>query len=325
MKHTVWTEIQAGRYHDAILDILCQCNPYCCFVFNHKWTKQNKSRKSTPVSFRCRGSCKFDDCPVRFCVEINNQDSPKQFEVLVTFTSNLVQHKRSERRSRHVTGQKREDMVKLLSQQSPSTVYNKKFASLTPTELECGKRDKVGSSEYVLRKISSEGRKKLFPHFDLITSLSILRETLSNRTTVKSLQGYIQRINCFPFSVTCFTEEGVRIYHHLGRSQNLFCDATGTIVSLKGTQYEGDTPLYYSLVIKHPCGGAPVAIAEFIAAEHSVLAVSHFLESFRRAEACIYGYKNVITPKHVVIDRSLVLLLSFLRVYNFETVSDYLH
>ena len=78
-------------------------------------------------------------------------------------------------------------------------------------------------------------------------------------------------------------------------------------------------------MIKHPCGGAPVAIAEFIAAEHSVLAISHFIESFRRAEACIYGYKNVITPKHVVIDRSLVLLLSFLRVYNFETVSDYLH
>ena len=169
--------------------------PLLLFVFNHKWIKQNKSRKSSPVSFRCRGSCKFDDCPVRFCVEINNQDSSKQFKVLVTFTSNLVKHKRSERRSRHVTGQKREDMEKLLSQQSPSTVYNKKFAGLTPTELECGKRDKVGSSEYVLRKISSEGRKKLFPHFDLITSLSILRETLSNRTTVKSLQGYIQRFH----------------------------------------------------------------------------------------------------------------------------------
>ena len=78
-------------------------------------------------------------------------------------------------------------------------------------------------------------------------------------------------------------------------------------------------------MIKHPCGGAHVAIAEFIAAEHSVLAVSHFLESFRCAEACIYGYNNVVTPKHVVIDISLVLLLSFLRVYNFETVSDYLH
>ena len=77
-----------------------QCKTYCCFVSNHKWMKQNKSRKWTPVSFRCRGSCKFDDCPVQFCVEINSQDPSKQFEVLVTFTSNLVKHKRSERRSR---------------------------------------------------------------------------------------------------------------------------------------------------------------------------------------------------------------------------------
>ena len=30
-------------------------------------------------------------------------------------------------------------------------------------------------------------------------------------------------------------------------------------------------------------------------------------------------------PVRVVNDRSLVLLLSFLRVYNFETLSDYLH
>ena len=93
----------------------------------------------------------------------------------------------------------------------------------------------------------------------------------------------------------------------------------GQSYHLKEPSYKGYTPLYYSLVIKHPCGGAPVAIADFIAAEHSVLAVSHFIESFRRAEAYIYGYKNV------VVDRSLVLLLNLLRVYNFETVSDYLH
>ena len=121
MNHTVRTEIQAGRYHDAILDILCQCNPYCCFVFNHKWMKQNVSRKSIPVSFCCRGSCTFDDCPVRFC-----RNPQARFIQLVRSVCNIyiVKHKRSERRSRHVTGQKREDMEKLLSQQSPSTVYN---------------------------------------------------------------------------------------------------------------------------------------------------------------------------------------------------------
>ena len=39
----------------------------------------------------------------------------------------------------------------------------------------------------------------------------------------------------------------------------------------------------------------------------------------------MHGYKHVIIPRHVIIDRRLVLLLSFLSVYNLETLSDYLH
>ena len=56
-----------------------------------------------------------------------------------------------------------------------------------------------------------------------------------------------------------------------------------------------------------------------------MIAVSHFIECFRRAEGLLFGYGIVVLPKHVVIDRSLVLLLSFLCVYNFETLSEYLH
>ena len=59
-----------------------------------------------------------------------------------------------------------------------------------------------------------------------------------------------------------------------------------------------------------------------------MIVVSHFIESFRRAEGLLFGYSNVVLLKYVVIDRSLVLLLSF----NFcvlitlpETLSDYLH
>ena len=78
--------------------------------------------------------------------------------------------------------------------------------------------------------------------------------------------------------------------------------------------------------MSHPHSDCPpVAVAELISTEHSVLAISHFLECFRRSEGLIYGYKHVIIPRHVIIDRSLVLLLSFLRVYNLETLSDYLH
>ena len=87
----------------------------------------------------------------------------------------------------------------------------------------------------------------------------------------------------------------------------------------------GPQVLYYALVLKHPAKKqSPVAVAEMVSSEHSILAVCHFLECFRRAEAMLYGYQCLTKPRAVVIDRSIVLLTSFLRVYNLETVDSYL-
>ena len=165
-----------------------------------------------------------------------------------------------------------------------------------------------------MKKISSEANKDELPHFDLLTSLIKLDKEMSQFTQCGRLvNGYIQRITAKPFSVLLFTEEGVRIYHHLAEKQTIYLDATGTIVSLKGTDYEGKSSLYYSLVVGHPNKGQPpVSVAELIATEHSVLAISHFLDEFRSQEGRLYGYQHVV-PKHVIVDTSLVLLLSFLK------------
>ena len=77
--------------------------------------------------------------------------------------------------------------------------------------------------------------------------------------------------------------------------------------------------------MQHPNGDSPVAVAEMITAEHNITSVSHFLECFRREETAIFGWRNVSTPSKIVIDRSLVLLNSFLKVYNLESLSQYLH
>ena len=64
----------------------------------------------------------------------------------------------------------------------------------------------------------------------------------------------------------------------MGKTSTLFCDATGRIVSMKGTQYKSDTVLYYSLVLSHPHSDCPpVGVAECISTERS--------ECFRRSEA----------------------------------------
>ena len=66
-------------------------------------------------------------------VEIHKQDSSNQFDVLVTFTSLSTKEVKGDQDN--VSGQRREDMEKLLSQQSPSTVIISVCRRLTATEL----------------------------------------------------------------------------------------------------------------------------------------------------------------------------------------------
>ena len=92
----------------------------------------------------------------------------------------------------------------------------------------------------VLKKISSESRLVQQEHSDLITSLSILRKKLiENESKTQALnkkntpiQGFIQCIQAHPFSVICFNDTGVRLYHQMAKYSPIFCDATGTIVSV---------------------------------------------------------------------------------------------
>ena len=68
-----------------------------------------------------------------------------------------------------------------------------------------------------------------------------------------------------------------------------------------------------------------MAVAELITEDHTVLSISVFLQSFRRAESLLYGASNLINPAQVIIDRSQVLLIRFHQVYCMESIEDYLH
>eukprot|EP00731_Ephydatia_muelleri_P016918 Em0010g16a len=86
------------------------------------------------------------------------------------------------------------------------------------------------------------------------------------------------------------------------------------------------TVYYYAVVLKHPNEGkSPLAVAELITEDHTVLSVSFFLQSLRRAESQLYNSLNLTIPPQVIIDRSQVLLISFLNVYNMESIEEYLH
>ena len=64
-------------------------------------------------------------------------------------------------------------------------------------------------------------------------------------------------------------------------------------------------------VLKRP----PVAVAELLSTEHTIMAISHFLEVVRRAEGLLYS--SLVKPRVVVIDHSVVLV----RVITTDTVA----
>ena len=93
-----------------------------------------------------------------------------------------------------------------------------------------------------------------------------------------------------PFGAICFNEAGVRLYHDLAKQTPVFCDATGRVVSLpKDSCNKKPTLYYYALVVKHPIlHKPPIAVAELITADHTVLSISFFLQHFRRAESLLF-------------------------------------
>ena len=320
----------SDEWYIPVIKLLSATNPFCTLMFDRKWMKKS-FRKQSKYLFRCYGHCAFANCQVsfRFCV-LDAKFEPKNHQSLdveIYYNGNPF-HLKGEKHSRPIKKSERSLLKHSLKFNSPSSIYMKKFSKLSEIELDSGNRDKVGSSPSVLQKISSEGKKEEYRDVDLITSLHILKCEFDGTHSAGhgACAEYIQRICAFPFHVMCYTPIGIRLYHYLAKDSTLFCDATGTIVSMKGQNCIKDKALYYALVLRHPSGKHPlVAFAEFLSNEHSVLAVCFFLENFRNHKRNIYGRKNLIIPKHVVIDRSLVLLLSFLKVYNSESLSDYVH
>ena len=78
-------------------------------------------------------------------------------------------------------------------------------------------------------------------------------------------------------------------------------------------------------MVKHPENGkAPVPVAELITNDHTVLSVCYFTETFHCAEGLLFGFNSMVKPQQLIIDRSRILLLSIIRVYNLESLQDYL-
>ena len=294
--------------------------------------RRSQHEKKSCFLFKANGHCVFSGCGVVCHLTIPCEQTSEDLTVRVEYEGRL-NHKKEEKQARHICGSAREQMVKTLSHYTPTYVRHQAMAAMPPDVFVSGNRDGVGASGHVLQKIASEAKKSLRFDGNHLQSLLLLREQLRNEDNSSHVvKGYIQHISIVPFTVIAFNEASVRLYHDLCADSVVHCDATGTIVAnvtppvgSSLANEEEKRLLYYCLVVPHPRKGEPpLAVAEMVSAEHSALAISTFIARFRRAESLIYNYKQII-PRTVVIDRSLVLLIAFLKEYNNETVKDFIN
>ena len=312
-----WKKVADGPdWGDILADKISLFNPVCCINFQRRWKKRS-FKKSSAFIFTASGKCGFKSCCVTVSIKVPIEKQASDEKNVTVIFNGQPTHDMHERRARKIKGAYRKELQEYFAKSriAPAKLFHSKLLELDNKAFLGGKWDKIGRTQSVLQKISSESRHIEEEHHDYITSLRVMADREADDPNK-----YIQCIQALPFMVICFNETAVRIYHELAPESALYCDATGTIVSLPGKRV-----LYYSLVIEHPTKGqSPLAVAEMTGTDHSVNGITYFLRTFQRLEGRIFGYGNLVTPKRVVLDRSLVLLISFLEVYNHETLAQYL-
>ena len=143
----------------------------------------------------------------------------------------------------------------------------------------------------------------------MILKESIIQDERDTNPLKVMVKGYIQSISADPFYVTLFNEASVRLYHSICNNSVVHIDATGTIVCNTNSPTQ---LLYYALIVPQPNKGqAPIAVAEFISLSHSMLTISHFLNTFLYGETKLFG-GTTCQPKYVIMDGSSAIFGSVL-------------
>ena len=261
---------------------------------------------------------------------LGEEDTSTSKQITIIFTlswetwiSNCCIHTTDERRSRQIHSSNRTITKKVLSL-TPSCLYNKKVSSLMLAELGSGKRNRVGSSQHVLRKISSEGQKDQLLHLNLITSLKILNKDITESFGCKKkpFMDTFNRLwqNHSVFSI--FIEEG---------SKNIpqFCQRASFILGCNRCSYKFKGYILTMSQTDHCTTLLMLDIQKRLATcwcgrvyFNRAFCNSHLPFSWRLPSIWndVTWASNIIVPKYIVIDRNLVLLLSFLRVLTWDII-----
>ena len=299
--------LQRGQWQDIFLKHMKTINPYCCFVFKHHQVSSCNGFK-----FSAYAKCKFQHCAVEVRLVMSDDEC-----VQVKCFGN-VKHKLGEIHARPIRGMYRERLTNdFKCGIKPLTKYLNIFSKFHCNQIKSGNLDSLGGQNTsVFRKISSQSRETRF-NCNEIESLSAMKIKM-----IEDNKEFIQKICADPMYILYWSEEGLAMYHKFGSKYPLFWDATGSVVR---RSLSGKAMLYYEMAMKNPItGDMGIPLTAMLSADQSLPTVMDWLNQFLNAEKRKFGHNRCIQPKIIISDQSWVLILSALKIFNCETLLDFL-
>ena len=300
-----------GAWQHIFVNRIKESNPYCSFVF--KYHKVNKEyNKANSALFTARAACQFSDCPVSVSIRM------RQVCLVDVHYSGNVKHNIKEMRSRPIRNAERENLkTEFVAGIKPLKKYIESVQKVANDVLVSGNCDGFGKDSQVYAQIASESRQNRLDK-DCLQSLILQMDSMKKETNF----GFIQKICAKPTYILYWSYEGLQLFHKFASNLCLFWDATGSIVRKSDTKKQF---LYYELTLENPLKGKMgIPIAAMMSEDQSLPTILDWMTSFRHSEKQKFGHSNLCRPKSIISDKSWVFILAALKVFNSETLQQFL-
>ena len=282
------------------------------------------SRKRNCQYFKGKAKCKIPSCQVVIKLSITKQSvvigAPK---VNVTTSGKLVHKNNDKFCSRNLSGEKRLQVAKSISDVGADNYYYQQFERAKTYSIHSGNVTDICPAE-VLRKAHSEHNNREIISTDPRTD--IYYTMINLRTADQQSQhviGYIQDISILPFRTIMYSESQISLFvNHCKKNvyPKIFIDATGSLVSSKNLSEK--MIYYYAMIIHHETQG-PIPVCEMLTSDQTTPNLTYFFIKWLRNlhEVSINCAKRI---KHIEIDQSWALLHSTCQAFNKTSLLGYL-
>ncbi|CAF0902184.1 unnamed protein product [Adineta steineri] len=310
-------------YFYLLLPYIERFNKYCSLCVRNKTFGTTEYDRNQLL--RCQLYCKGrPTCPFTCSVIVFNNGTA---DILVH--NGTIHHLHGIKLSRPMRKPIRSLLKKRFTQgASVYRVHKERLQKRTREQKMANNYDTTGKTRNIIAKIKSEGVSESLLAPDVDQAISKLYKRFKDKVNPDGkITGAIQQVSKYPCQIIVYTESSIRLFDALMKQENvvLSWDATGGIIQEK---LNSPRLLYYELSITLPGvvkEDSIVPVTFMISDAHGLVHIIAWIELFKNAYSQIFFEKPFPRPRFILSDRAQVFLIGALRVWNNETLKDFLN